>query len=45
MPERFDLIHLVKMSKKIKKPFHGKYFINFLRKNPPGIKKSNLIDP
>jgi hypothetical protein len=34
IPDRFDLIHLVKMSKRIKKPFHGKYFISYLRKNP-----------
>jgi hypothetical protein len=35
VPQQFDLIHLVKMCKKLKKPFHGKYFINFLKKFPP----------
>jgi hypothetical protein len=35
VPQQFDLIHLVKMCKKLKKPFHGKYFIHFLKKFPP----------
>ena len=40
MPQQFDLIHLVKICKKLKKPFHGKYFINFLKKFPPHHQKT-----
>jgi hypothetical protein len=28
------------MCKKLRKPFHGKYFINFLKKYPPKPKSS-----
>ena len=38
-PDRFDLAHLIKMWKRLKKPFNGKFFIKFLRKNPPGEEK------
>jgi hypothetical protein len=42
MSNVFDSIHLVKMSKKIKKQFHGKYFISYLRKNPLENQKSKM---
>lgn len=34
-----DFIHLVKISKKIKKPFHGRFFASYLRKFRPFNKK------
>ena len=35
--EQFDFIHLVKMWKRLKKPFNGKFFVDYLRKNAPKI--------
>lgn len=37
-----DFIHLVKISKKIKKPFHGRFFASYLRKFRPFNKKGIL---
>ncbi|CAF1020320.1 unnamed protein product [Brachionus calyciflorus] len=40
---QFDLIHLVKMTKKLKKNFSGKSFINFLKKFPPELNQIGIF--
>lgn len=40
---QFDRIHLVKIGKKLDKKFSGKFFIKFLKKNPPNKAQSVII--
>ena len=38
----FDLKHLIKLSKHLKKPFSGRCFVNKLAKHPPDFGKKNF---
>lgn len=42
MSGNFDLKHLIKISKQLKKPFSGRYLVNSIRKQPPDIRKKNF---